>query len=711
MPLMKKGFIVTVTACLALFGSIHAQVAVGAPASNSADAKDPVLMTIGDSQVRLSEFNYVYKKNNKDTANNPQAVENYLDLFTTFKMKVKEAEELKMDTSLSFRNELGGYRRQVSQQYLTDRKVNDSLLTEAYERMKEDIRASHILVLCDENALPRDTDIAYTRVTIIQNLLAGKPTTKVINDYESKLKQRWNITKKSPAADTMKVYNLVNPLRQLERRFKNKPAPFDEVAFIASEDQSARQNRGDLGYFTAFSMVYNFETLCYNTPVGKIGGPCKTKYGYHIVNVVDRRPASGKIQVAHIMIKSPLGAPAADSLAAKAKVDEIYGKVLAGEDFATLARQFSDDKQSAVKGGEIPMFGLYEMPQTFEKAAFSLNNNGDVAAPIKTAWGWHIIKRIDKKGIPPFETVKPEIKQRVNRDQRGSQGKASLIARVKKENGFVEYPATYKEFYKVVDSTYFQGRWSASKATGMNKTVFVLAGKNYTQQDFAKWLELHQVRGAKHEIQSTVDAAYTNWVDDACVQYEDSQLERKYPDFKNLMQEYRDGMLLFDLMDKKVWSKAVKDTAGLRTYYEANKTKYMLAERADATVFSCKDEATAKKVRKMLKDKKTTKEILDECNKDSQLNVTVDHKMWVKGENDLVDRNWKQGVSKKNEMKDNRVVFVSVDKIEPSRPKTLQEARGAVTTDYQNQLDREWVESLKAKYPVTINRDVLKMVK
>lgn len=708
---MKKCFLLTLGAAFALIGGVSAQVAIGAPASKGSAAPDPVLMTIGDSQVRLSEFTYVYKKNNKDTTNNPQAVENYLDLFTTFKMKVKEAEELKMDTSAAFRNELGGYRRQVSLQYLTDRKVNDSLLTEAYDRMKEDVHAAHILVLCDENALPRDTDIAFTRVNIIQNLLAGKPTSKVINDYESKLKQKWNISKKSPAADTLKVYNLVNPLRQLERRFKNKPAPFDEVAFIASEDQSARQNRGDLGYFTAFSMVYNFETLCYNTPVGKIGGPCKTKYGYHIVNVLDRRPASGKILVAHIMIKSPAGAAPADSLAAKAKADEIYGKVQAGEDFATLARQFSDDKQSAVKGGEIPMFGLYEMPPAFEKASFGLQNNGDVAAPIKTAWGWHIIKRIDKKGLPPFEQVKPEIKQRVNRDQRGNQGKVSLIARVKKENGFVEYPATVKEFYKVVDSTYYMGRWSATKAAGLTKTMFTLAGKNYTQQDFAKWLELHQVRGAKHEIQSTVDAAYINWVDDACVQYEDSQLERKYPEFKNLMQEYRDGMLLFDLMDKKVWSKAVKDTAGLRTYYEANKTKYMLAERADATVFSCKDEATAKKVRKMLKEKKTTKEILDECNKDSQLNVTADHKMWVKGENDLVDRNWKAGVSKKNEMKDNRFMFVSVSKIEPARPKTLQEARGAVTTDYQNQLDKEWVASLKAKYAVTVDREVLKMVK
>lgn len=704
---MKKGLLLTLATAFLAAGSAFAQVSVGKPAD---DPKDPVLMTIGSSQVKLSEFTYVYKKNNKDTSNNPKAVENYLELFTTFKMKVKEAEEMKMDTSDAFKDELAGYRRQVSLQYLTDRKVNDSLLTEAYTRMKEDVRASHILVLCEENALPKDTDIAYTRATIIMNLLNGKPATKLIAEYETKLKGKFMITAKSPAGDISKVNALVNPLKDLDKKYKGKPAPFDEVAFAASEDKSALSNRGDLGWFTAFSMVYPFETLCYNTPVGKIGGPARTKFGYHVALVTGRRPAAGKITVAHIMINSRTGSPAQDSINAKAKADEIYAKVMAGEDFATLAKQFSDDKPSAAKGGEIPKFGLYEMPAPFEKAAFDLTTEGQVSAPIKTNWGWHIIKFIRKEPFPTYDQAKADIKQRVSRDSRANQGRASLVARVKSDNGFVEYPGTVKEFYRVVDSTYFKGMWKADKAKALTKVMFTLAGKNYTQQDFAVWLESHQVRGQNRSIETTVDAAYKVWVEESCVAYEDSQLERKYPDFKNLMQEYRDGMLLFDLMDKKVWSKAVKDTAGLRAYHEQNKMKYVQKERADATVFSCKDEATAKKVRKMLKQKKTTKEILDELNKDSQLNVTAEHKLYTKGEVDILDRNWKAGTSK-NENVDGRVKFVVVDHIEPERPKTLQEARGAVTTDYQNQLDREWVAALKAKYPVTVNNEVLKMVK
>lgn len=700
---MKKGFFLTLVTAFLVTGSTFAQA--------SADANDPILMTIGSKQVKLSEFTYVYKKNNKDTTNNPQAVENYLELFTTFKMKVMEAEELKMDTSGAFRDELAGYRRQVSLQYLTDRKVNDSLLTEAYTRMKEDVRASHILVLCDENALPKDTDMAYTRVMIIQNLLNGKPTTKLIADYESKLKNKYAGSSKPLATDQAKINALVNPLKDLEKKYKGKPAPFDEVAFVASEDKSAVTNRGDLGWFTAFSMVYPFETLCYNTPVGKVGGPARTKFGYHVAYVTDRRPAVGKITVSHIMINSRTGVPLQDSLNAKAKAEEIYAKAMAGEDFATLAKQFSDDKQSAVKGGEIPKFGLYEMPAPFEKAAFEMKADAEVSAPVKTAWGWHIIKRVRKEAFPTFDQAKSDIKQRVSRDQRSVQGRASLVARVKADNGFIEYPNTVKDFYRVVDSTYFKGAWKADKAKNLNKTMFTLAGKNYTQQDFALWLEIHQVRGgAKRDIPTLVDAGYKTWVEESCVAYEDTQLERKYPDFKNLMQEYRDGMLLFDLMDKKVWSKAVKDTTGLRTFHEQNKDKYKLAERADATVYSCKDEATAKKVRKMLKQKKTSKEIQDELNKDSQLNVTTEHKLYTKGESDIVDRNWKAGTSK-NENVDGRVKFVVVDHIEPARSKTLQEARGAVTTDYQNQLDKEWIASLKAKYPVTVNREVLKMVK
>jgi peptidyl-prolyl cis-trans isomerase SurA len=306
--------------------------------------------------------------------------------------------------------------------------------------------------------------------------------------------------------------------------------------------------------------------------------------------------------------------------------------------------------------------------------------------------------------------MKSDLKNRVSRDNRAMQGRVSLIASVKSENKFTEYIFTKQEFYKYVDSTYWQGRWSSEKVKNLNKVMFTLGTTSYTQHDFAVYLETHQTRRTQADSKVLVDEAYKNFVDDACVAYEDSMLEIKYADFRNLMQEYRDGILLFDLMDKKVWSKAVKDTTGLRSYYESNKTKYMWAERADATVYSCKDAATSKQLRKLLKSGKDEKTILTTLNKDSQLNVTADHKVWNKGENAMVDAQWSVGVSA-DQVKDNRVLFVSTTKIIAPTPKTLQEARGVITSDYQNQLEKDWVDSLKKKYPVVINRDVLKLVK
>jgi peptidyl-prolyl cis-trans isomerase SurA len=700
---MKKLLLLIVPA-LALYTTLSAQ----APAAVPNDPNDPVLMTIGSTPVRLSEFMYVYKKNNKDQGNDPKAIENYLDLFVTFKMKVKEAEDLNRDTVEKFRTELAGYRRQVAQQYLTDKRVNDSLLREAYDRMQYDVRASHVLIRIDENALPKDTMLAWMRINIAQAMVNGKPATKLIAEYETQLRKTNPAWPKLAPADTLKIFNLVNPFRQLDRRYKGKAVPFEEVARLVSEDPSAAQNAGDLGYFTAFSMVYPFETVAYNTPVGKVSAPLRTRFGYHIVKVIDRRKAQGEVLVAHIMIKAPEGMPATDSINARLKADEIYTKAKGGEDFGTLVKQFSDDKGSAAKNGELPWFGLYKMPPAFEKAAFALQNNGDISEPIKTAWGWHIIKRIDRRGVPAYESVKNEIKGKVNKDQRALSGRTALVERVKKEYGFTQNLAARDEFYKLVDSTYFTGQWTAaSKAKDASKQLFTIGTKVFTQKDFALWLETRQVRrGGKGDVKVIVDQGYNQMVEEMCVAYEDSQLEKKYPDFRNLMQEYRDGILLFDLQDEKVWSKAVTDSTGLRNFYEANKNNYLWPERSDATVYSCADEKTAKAVRKMLKKGKSEKEILETLNKNSQLNVQAETKLYQKGDNALVDQNWKEGTSA-NTVKDGRVLFVVTRKVMPPTPKSLQEARGLITNDYQTQLEKEWIESLRKKYPVVINREVL----
>lgn len=708
---MKKLLLVCIP-LFSLFQPIMAQKADNPTAVGAvADPNDPVLMTIGGKPIYLSEFLYVYKKNNKDQTNNQKGMEDYSDLFVTFKLKVKEAEELQKDTISTFRNELMGYRKQVAQQYLTDKRVNDSLFQEAYDRMHYDVHASHILIRLEENALPKDTLLAWNRIAILQNMLNGKPVTKLITDYEAQLRKTKGINKNSSPIDTLKIFNLVNPLRQLDRQYKGRAVPFDELARMTSEDPSAAQNSGDLGYFTAFSMVYPFETAAYKTTVGKISPPVRTRFGYHLIKVIDRRAAQGEVLVAHIMVKAADGMAGADSINAKQKIDEIYAKLKAGEDFTTLVKQFSDDKPSVAKNGEMPWFGLYKMPAPFEKAAFALQNNGDYSEPFKTAWGWHIIKRLDRRMVPAYDAIKNDIKNKVSRDQRGMQGRTALVARVKKEYGFTENLPARNEFYSIVDTSYTYGRWeAANKAAQLKKPLFTVGTKTYTQADFAGWLEAHQVRrgnAAVSDVKVIVDKGYQQFVEESCVAYEDSQLESKYPDFRNLMQEYRDGILLFDLQDEKVWSKAVKDTVGLQAFYEANKNNYLWQERADATVFSCSDAKIAKEVRKLLKKGKSEKEIMELLNKDSQLNVQAETKLYLKGENVQVDQNWKEGTSS-DINKDGRIVFVVTRKVLPPTPKSLQEARGAITNDYQASLEKEWIANLRKKYPVEVNREVLR---
>jgi len=625
--------------------------------------KDAVLMTIGNTKVSVAEFENVYHKNNTKEVDQ-KSLGDYVDLFVNFKLKVKEAEELGLDTAKSFRDELGGYRKQLAQPYLTDKDVNEKLLQETYARLQEEINASHILVKVGPNALPKDT---------------------------------------------LEAYNKIMEYRKRALKGEDFAALARESA--AKGDPSAKENGGNLGYFTAMALVYPFETMAYNTKVGEISLPVRSSFGYHIIKVHDRRKSLGEVLVAHIMVKTTPNMNQEDSLNAYTKITELYNKLKAGGNFSDLAAQFSDDKASAKKGGELPWFGTGKMPAEFEKAAFAITNKGDYCAPMRTKYGWHIIKLIDKRGLPPFEEMKNELKAKVSKDSRAQVGRTSLIAKAKTEYKFKENLKSRDEFYKVIDSSIFEGKWEISKAAKLNKPLFSIGEKNYTQVDFANYINSHQSKRAKTDFKMLIDQTYKQYVEETVVAYEENQLDRKYPEFKALMQEYRDGILLFELTDQKVWSKAVKDTTGAKAFYEKNKNNYMWEERAEATVYTCSDEKIAKQVRALMKKKKTEKEIVSEINKTSQLNLQTESKLFIKGENEFVDKNWNPGTSADIVTKDKKVVIVVVNKLMKPEPKSFNDAKGMITADYQTYLEKEWIDELKQKYPVVINKDVLSTVK
>ncbi|MEO8148694.1 MAG: peptidylprolyl isomerase [Bacteroidia bacterium] len=642
---------------------------------------DPVLMTIAGKPVNKSEFERVYKKNNnKDISYDSNAVHEYLELYINYKLKVQAALDEKLDTASSFVNELAGYRKQLAQPYMTDTTVSTQILREAYERMQKDVRASHVLVRCAPDALPKDTSAAYTRIMKIRDLI---------------IKKKMDFTK---------------------------------VARDSSDDPSAKENGGDLGYFTGMQMVYPFESVAYSTPVGQVSMPVRTRFGYHIIKVSDMRPAQGEIHCAHIMIKVTAGVSDADTAAinAKTKINEIYAKLKTGDKFEDLAGQFSEDKGSAKNGGVLPWFGTGRMVPEFEKAAFALKNDGDYTEPIRSSYGWHIIKRLEKRGIPSFDEKKADLKQQIARDSRSEASKQAMINKIKTEYGFKEFIPAKEEFLKTLDSSIVKGEFTDSVAQMMKKPIINIGNANYTQADFAAFIVSHQTHKTTGDPYTVGSALYDSYVSETLLAYEESRLEEKYPEFKNLMQEYRDGILLFDLTDKKVWSRAVKDSTGLVEFYGKNKGNYMWGERLSATIYTCANEAVANDVRKLLKKKGiTSTEVLDQVNKESQLNLSVKEGKYVTGDNDIIDslqynvptkktgaspyQNLTKGLTP-NFNKNGQVIFVDVKEVIAPQSKSLDESKGLVTADYQSYLEKNWIEELRKKYPVQVNEPVLNTI-
>lgn len=639
-----------------------------------AQTSNTVLMTVGGEEVTTQEFLSVYAKNNtKNDAMDRASLEEYLDLYINFKLKVREAEELGLDTAATFKSELAGYRKQLTQPYLTDKLMEEDLLREAWERSKYDLRASHILVKLDKNATPADTLTAYKKAMAIRNRLM-------------------------------------------------KGEDFAKVAVEVSEDDGVRDrtdpatgralkgNNGDLGFFTVLDMIYPFETAVYGLKVGEISRPVRTDNGYHIIKLTAKNPALGKLTVAHVFINVPKDASDESAATLKAKIDEAYTKLEAGEKWEDVVTKYSDDKGSAAKGGQLPSFGVNQIVPEFIEAIAGINDNGGYSRPVKTAFGWHIIKLIDKKGTRTFEEDKASLKNRLIRDKRMAKCKESVINRVKAENNFTENTGALTEFYAVVDTSIFSGKWTADRAANMNKTMFTFGSKSYTQKDFARWLADQKARKAGDNPSVYVNEKYKLYQDEIALDVEDSRLESKYPEFKTLMKEYRDGILLFELTDQKVWSKAIKDTTGLTAFHERNKNKYMWDERLDASIYTCKDAAVAKNARKLAKiqAKKNLSDadILKKINTDSIPVLRIQSKYFLHKENSLIDNiAWSKSITP-DQVIDSSVVFVVVRGIVQPTPKTLREAKGMITADYQNELEKEWIEQLRNKYPVTVNRDV-----
>lgn len=637
---------------------------------------DRVLLEIAGKPITINEFEAIYHKNNDLTSIDKKTLDEYLELFINFKLKVQAAEDLGYDTLKKFTNELNGYKKQLSKPYMVDKDAVEKLAKEGYDRLQYDIKASHILIRVDESASPEDTLKAYNKIL----------------DIKKKL---------------------------------DKGADFEKLAVEYSEDPSVKDNKGNLGYFTAFRMVYTFETEAYNTPIGKISKPVRSPFGYHLIKVSDKRKAIGEVKAAHIMVSVTNKSSREESLSAKRKIDEIYTKLKAGEDFAQLAQNFSDDQGSARKGGELSWFGVGRMVPEFEAAAFALQEPGDISQPIQTAYGWHIVKLLDKKPIGTYEELKDELINKVEKDGRNALTKVALIHRIEKQYSIIKDMNAANALAKSIDSSYYIGNWNYTNASA-NSAVLVLQVKDEksgltvskTQTDFAKFIENNQrkhiVKPGQGSNQMVINKQFEAFYNETLLNFEESNLPNKFPEYKAIVQEYRDGILLFEIMDKKVWNKSATDTAGLEAFYEQNKNLFMWPKRIDAIFYICNSDSilalVQKKYKKHVKGKITTEELLNELNASSKLNLSIKSDKFDSTDEIANQVEWSKGVKAPVDY-NNQKVLVYVKEVLPEMPKKLYESRGLVMSKYQEQLEKTWIEELRNTYTVKVDQEALKLVK
>lgn len=566
--------------------------------------EDKVLLTINGEPVMLSEFLYIYEKNNQESSLEKKSMEEYLDLFINFKLKVTEAIAQGVDTTEAFAKELAGYRAQATPKYMQDDEAIDSLVTLSYNRKANIRRAAHIAIQC-----PMDADSATLAAAEEKIQLARE---RVTTGVEKKVKKgrKW-ITVREPEA-------------------------FADVAREMTDDQNGKENGGELGWIEVFRFVYPFEEAVYNTPVGEVTPVFRSPYGLHIALVEEERPYE-EVHAAHIMKMMPRGNNAS-AIDVKKQVDSLYQVVMAGADFAEVATANSDDKGSAMRGGDLGWFGRGMMVQPFENITFAMNP-GEMSEPFPTRFGWHFVKLYEKRGIQPLDSIRQQLLAQVKRDVRYQEAEKSFIKKTRAEYNL---PAEMSD---------------------------------------------EEVRA-----------------------YADAHLEEKYPDLRNLVREYHDGILLFDVSLREVWDKANKDTEGLAAYFKANKKNYTWDEpRFKGYMIYAKDEVSAKAAKQIIKtaNPDSVMSYIDQrINVDSVTYVRIEKGLWTKGKNGAVDKYGFKNKETDYTPTEEFPIVVPVGKVIKA-PQEYTDVRGQVTTDYQDHLEKLWVASLREKYPVVVNEEVL----
>lgn len=627
-----------------------------------------VLFTVNGSPTYSDEFLYVFNKNNllDSTANLKKEIDEYLELFINFKLKVAEAKGMGMDTTTGYVNELAKYREQLTKPYLTEKDVTQSLVREAYDRLQYEVDASHILVRVDNSSSPADTMRAYRKITEALN--------------------------KARAGQN-----------------------FGDLAVQYSEEPGIAITKGHLGYFTALQMVYPFENAAFNTEVEKVSDPVRTQFGYHIVKVNDRRPTHGKIQVNHIMRRFTPNMTGEDSARVRNRIFEIHELATSGYDWSQLCKENSEDNNTKDMGGVLAPFGVGErVPETLLEAAFLLEDSAEISDPLMTQYGWHILQLNQIIPYRSFEEMESELARKIKRDSRSNKSQTALISRLKMENAFLENIDAKTSVFSAADSTTMTGDWIITPDVNLLENLFSVADTSYSINDFVQYVNEHYKKSGVGHVTVKLQTLYNSLVEEALIEYEKAHLAEKYEDYRFLVNEYEEGILLFDIMEQEVWAKSAKDSTGMLTFFESNLDDYKVKESASIVTFAVEsqNDSLVQQLTSFLNsyplDSTYLRETLKEVVSEEFRPVEIKELDYV----NIGSASWEEWMSQGLGVYTTESGGISsvhlINAYKPEGPAEFREVRGIVMSDYQDLLDKNWISALRDKYVVEVNKKELK---
>ena len=619
------------------------------------EKKNLTLFTVNNAEVTTDEFLHLYRKNslNRAEASKEESVKEYLDLLVNFKLKIAEAHARGLDTTQKFNKEFKTYREELKRPYRAEPDALDKLTKDTYQRLTEEVKASHILIMVKPDSSPSDTLVAFEKITVARNrIMQGES--------------------------------------------------FEKVAGEISEEPSAKYNFGSLGYFSAMQMVYPFEEAAYQIMPGEISSVVRTQFGYHILKVYDRQPARGEVEVSHILLRT--NSP--DDNKVKGRIFEVYDQLKAGRNWEEVCKEYSDDAATKNTGGRLRAFGigaLASVPE-FEATAFAMKQAGDISDPFQSNIGWHIIRLEKKIPLLSFSEMEPALKRRLSRDERLQISKQALSDKRKREYEFSEVRAVKNKIFALADSTLIKDKWQFQGSEQLkSQAIFTILGKPTLASELVQYIQVNQT-SVNMTSPDYMKQLYDGFAEDKILEAEEEKLQREHPEFKSLLTEYHEGILLFDIMEKEVWNKASEDSVGQRKFFEENKTKYQAGDRIEARIFTASDKAIIIGI--MTKVNSGDSIGNDDLKKFKSIQP---FRLYERKDSKVIDRiNWSAGLQEAEV--DGQFYLVEVKRLVAPGVKSFEEARSSVISDYQDYLEKVWLNELRKKFPVKMNNKGKKFV-